>query len=255
LPTTSSGSTSLSRSSQHLKGGYHPAHFDRRLVLRSALGAAILFVGTSIADNRASIEKRVHDYYAGLLEGRVVAYEIDLRRVPELKPASRMTGVRGEENGTIPRGSRVCWIEVEESGRERLLPVTLNVKTVERVPVAALPIEPRTALGSGHVRWEERATTSLGAAQIPSADDLSIGWSKVRIAAGSLLTSSKVAPRPAVMIGEEISLVLRSGAIELRTTGRALEDGRIGERVRVRNLESGVRLNARVTGPKEVELE
>lgn len=53
------------------------------------------------------------------------------------------------------------------------------------------------------------------------------------IEAGEALTTLAVAAPPDVACGEKIVLRVRSGALEIRSEGRLLEDGRVGQPVRV----------------------
>lgn len=175
-----------------------------------------------------------------------MSWETELRRLPELKPEARVIGIHGDDRAEPPRGARVCWLEVVEIGRRRDLPVTLTVHPVERVPIAVGDIAPRTPITPDLVSWQELPTQGFGATHIATESDLQGAWARVRIPAGTVITGRRIAPLPAVVIGQSLKLVIRLGRIEAVADGKALEDGRIGEKIRVLNLVSGSRLRGRL---------
>lgn len=74
-----------------------------------------------------------------------------------------------------------------------------------------------------------------------------------RLPAGTSLCASAVEPVPAVERGARVKLQVRTAAIELSASGRAMEDGHSGERVKVRSG-SGEVLEGIVTGKGEVRI-
>lgn len=54
---------------------------------------------------------------------------------------------------------------------------------------------------------------------------------------------------------QPVTLVFRSGGLTMTAAGEALQDGKVGQAVRVRNSRSKQTLRGTVTGPGEVELE
>ncbi len=53
---------------------------------------------------------------------------------------------------------------------------------------------------------------------------------------------------------EQVKMVARVGALVVTATGEALQDGRLGEIIKVRNIESNANVQGRVTGTGEVEI-
>ncbi|MBE0617101.1 MAG: flagellar basal body P-ring formation protein FlgA, partial [Proteobacteria bacterium] len=60
-----------------------------------------------------------------------------------------------------------------------------------------------------------------------------------RVEAGTDSPTALRAQRPAVQRGDAVQLVAQVGGVTATTVGRALEAGRVGERVRVENIGSG----------------
>ncbi|MGH6799566.1 MAG: flagellar basal body P-ring formation chaperone FlgA [Roseiarcus sp.] len=65
-------------------------------------------------------------------------------------------------------------------------------------------------------------------------------------ASGARDSLSGVANRKLVSNGEEVKLVFSEGGLVIMTTGAALQDGSIGDIVRVRNSDSGVTVSGAV---------
>jgi len=208
-----------------------------------------------VASAPAGVEELVRGYYSGVMHGRAVAYDLQLRRLPELKPNFEIVRIHGEEINETPRGARICWLEVNEGSKLRQLPITVRIRPVERVPVAIADIESRTPLSSEMVVWQNLPTEKLGAAHISRLAELNGAWAKVRIPAGTIITSRRIERMPRVVIGQFIKLVFRVGRIEATAEGKALEDGRVGEKINVLNLVSNVRLRGRVAEDGTVTVE
>ncbi len=192
----------------------------------------ITLIGTP--DRSHEIQSYVKAYYDSLLTGKVVSYEITMKRCPRMAADRfRIEGIRGDDNSAIPRGTRLCWVDVSANGKMKAVPVTLMIKTFERLPVARCDIQPRTVLSDSLIEWRVMASDNLGATRFPTADEIDGLWTKVRITAGRVLTMPRLAPVPSVEIGKELTLVVRNGLVEVKTRGRALEDGYTGQKINV----------------------
>lgn len=74
------------------------------------------------------------------------------------------------------------------------------------------------------------------------------------IAAGEVIAGIALARPYAVRAGDEVSLAVRSGRIEVRGVARAVSSGHLGDIVRVMPPGSRVPSRARIVGPAEVEM-
>ena len=210
----------------------------------------------SATDRSHEIQSYVKAYYDSLLTGKVVSYEITMKRCPRVSTDRfRIIGIHGDENDTIPRGTRLCWVDVSANGKVKTIPVTLMIKTVERLPIARCDIPPRTALSDSLIEWRVMALDNLGAARILTEHEIDGLWTKVRITAGSVLTMPRLAPVPSVEIGEELTLVVRNGLVEVKTRGRALEDGYTGQIISVMIKENKKKLKGMVKADGKVVVE
>lgn len=75
-----------------------------------------------------------------------------------------------------------------------------------------------------------------------------------RLIPGNILKFSDIVSTPHVQVNTNITLHYKSSILELTTEVLALENGFIGDIIRVRNSESGEELNATVTGVSTVEI-
>jgi len=216
--------------------------------------AYILALATlSVISIESEFEAAVTEYYGSLLGGKVSSWEIELKRynIPRGEDFD-IQNVRGESDDQIPRGSRLCWVDMLVNGRKHSIPVTLVVRPTELLPVSTMIISPRTTIVDSMITWKEIETSKLGATKIPQKDELVNYWTKVSIPKGVVIDHRRLRVIPAVVIGQEVSLVSQIGSIEVKIAGKALEDGRVGERIRVQNINSQKRLRGVVMPNKTV---
>ena len=219
------------------------------------INTAIIITLTSLSfiGIEAELEATVRDYYSSLLNERVSSWEMELKRcnIPS-GDEYEILKVRGEDAGQIPRGSRLCWVDILVDGRKHSVPVTLIVRPTELLPVSKMVISPRMTIVDSMVTWKETESTRLGATKIPSKADLINYWTKVTIPKGAVIDHRRLRPIPVVVVGQDVSIVSQVGAIEIKVAGRALEDGRIGERIRVQNKNSEKRLRGVIMPDKTI---
>jgi len=132
--------------------------------------------------------------------------------------------------------------------------VPAQIRVYRPVVVANRALSRGETVAPNDVMLEERDILSPGAPPLLRLED-AIGLSARRaIPANSVLSTSVVEQPVLVHRGDRVSVTSRAGTIAVRTTGEALADGRSGERIRVRNLQSEKIIEATVTGPGTVEV-
>ena len=72
--------------------------------------------------------------------------------------------------------------------------------------------------------------------------------------AGHVILPGDLGPPTLVRRNDVVTMIFRSGALGLRTEGRALGNGGLGERVEIMNLDSRMVVRAMVTGARQVEV-
>ena len=198
------------------------------------------------SDRSAEISAAAIAHYDSLLAGKAVSWQIDVKRCPTVF-GGEIQIVRVEDSErAIPRGTRLCWVAAKVDGRERRIPVTLIVKPMEWLPVAAREITPRETVGDSLVHWSLMESTTLGAAALPESAAIGKTRARARIPAGEIITASRLEPLPELRIGDQVTLIGGKGLVEVRAAGKALEDGQLGERITVLNIASNRRLRGTV---------
>lgn len=122
------------------------------------------------------------------------------------------------------------------------------------VVVAAAPVQANRAMAEADLAQERRTLVDMADA-LPSVD-AAVGQASTR----ALRTGQVVSPRWLVQPlllkrGDSVSIVARNGPIEVQVPGEAMEPGRRGQVVRVRNAGTGKVIRARVVEAGLVEPE
>ncbi|MGH8260686.1 MAG: flagellar basal body P-ring formation chaperone FlgA [Steroidobacteraceae bacterium] len=114
------------------------------------------------------------------------------------------------------------------------------VTVVRREPVLVLrhAVVRQMVLTPQDVTVESRRVTGFTEAYLTSPTQLTGRAVRRTLAAGTVLTVEMLAPDLIVHRGQEVTLVVDAGGIEVRATGRALEDAAAGARIRVANASS-----------------
>lgn len=105
------------------------------------------------------------------------------------------------------------------------------------------------------IRAAEYEVTRLPANAVPARVEL-FDYELVRpLAKGRILTWEDVRLRPAVRRGEVVQVTVSEGALRITMPALALEDARQGERIRLRNVDSGRVISGTVTEDNQVRVD
>lgn len=116
--------------------------------------------------------------------------------------------------------------------------VTVQVEARARVLVADRALPRGTRVRAEDIRSEWRPRSSLPPGRVDDPKRL-VGRRTTRsVPAGAPWRSDLVRDAPAVTRGQVVRLELHHGALRIEATGKARDDGRAGDRVRVLNLDS-----------------
>lgn len=87
-----------------------------------------------------------------------------------------------------------------------------------------------------------------------NVDDISDMVTKRSLRKGRILTPGIISPPKLVKKGESITILAQSGSLTIRVKGRALMDGKKGDRIRVKNVRSKRDLQATVISSGTVQV-
>lgn len=156
----------------------------------------------------------------------------------------------------IQSGLLVFPVDVFLDG-SRVTSVTARASLVvkDRVVVAARDLTRNHVIGPEDVQVVEKSLAGLPPDAPRDAAKI-IGLRTTRpIKSGLVFSGSDLEPPPAVNVRQNVWITVVSGGIRVTAQGVALEEGVVGQTIRVQNLESKRIIIARVTAPGQVFVE
>ncbi len=132
------------------------------------------------------------------------------------------------------------------------VPATVTVRG--KVLVARRHIPRGTLLRMEDFRWEERALTGLPSGYLDNPQMVVGKRLKRPLPLGGILLPSMLDIPPAVERGSLVTILLERPLFTVKAQGKALQKGREGERVRVRNLSSGKVIEGTVAAPGIIQV-
>lgn len=134
----------------------------------------------------------------------------------------------------------------------RRIRVPVVITIYRMVPIAKHGMERGAVLTSDDIAYERRDATRLLDLLPDSLVGLRLAQS---VTAGTPLLKSLLLGSGSVRNGEQVTLVLRSGAIAIRTQARTLQSAEVGRTVKVRRDDTGAVFVGRLTNEKTVVVE
>ncbi len=122
------------------------------------------------------------------------------------------------------------------------------------VPVLVDRLHSKDTISEHDIEWVAFTEKRLREDTVMSAEEL-VGKSPRRvISPGRPIRVSELQAPIVLYRGDLVQMVYNVHNMDIRTMGEAQEDGAIGRLIRVKNLDSGVIVQAVVTGPNRVEV-
>lgn len=122
-----------------------------------------------------------------------------------------------------------------------------------RVPLARRDLAAGETLSTADLEWGRATLTELDVVTQPQqADGLQ---ARAPLRRGQPLPQKRLEAPRLVRRGERVDIVAQDAGVEVRAPGEALDDGRKGETIRVRNRSSGKLVRGQVVGAAEVVAE
>ena len=162
------------------------------------------------------------------------ATERPARESPAGATERRPSGERGNpQRGPLGAGS---------------VPVWFSVKAYRPVLVTQRNRGARDSVDASDFTVEERDVAPLSS--VPLAVDADVSRMRARhaIASGRIVLKEDLEEMPQVLRGQEVTVEVRHGAVEIETSAVALREARLGEPVTLQNPSSHMNYAARVVG-------
>lgn len=237
---------------------------SRTTVLRTAALLAVVLVATGGFPDAAaspSLEERVRTEVKAFTAGAVtmpgdsIAVSVDLPSIDVPLRDVLDTGFELMSSkpvaGTVP--IRVTLYL--KDGTATAFAATARVRIYDTVLVAARRLNRHEVLPEDAVRLERRDVTNLGDAHFTEAGQVAGQRVKRIITPGTLLRGSDIEIIPVVARGSSVMVRVEIGAVTVNSRAKALEDGEIGELIKVQDLTTGKRLVGTVAGERLVVLD
>jgi flagellar basal body P-ring formation protein FlgA len=224
-------------------------------------GAAEVTVRSASSEVRgALVEQVARSALSGWLAQRTSRHHLEavLPQRDFVVPAGQVElSVRGlpESDSMLPR-QRV-WVDVRVAGEfVRSVPVDFAVNAYRDAWVVPVGLARGAVVTPEAMQRKEvdvaRVEHRGAALATASTDDLR---TRRTLAAGEVLAARDVERVPAVARGQRITVLSRNGGLELQASAEALQDGQVGQKVRVKTTGAQEPVLALVVAPGRVEVQ
>ncbi len=232
----------------------------RKLFINLAVTCLSLIVSSSYAasyQSHASIHKAarlalqqhvstLHAQQAEIKPGKLDS-RLKLRRCSKALQASLPERSRGIGKLTV---SVKC-----ADSKPWSLHVPMQVSLYKDVLIAVRPLSRGDLLSADDVVLKRYDLANLPHGYLDNLEQ-SLGMKvKRQVSAGSALTPKMVEKPRIIQKGQRVSIIAQSGSMQVRTQGKALDDGVAGERIGIMNLKSKQKLEGMVTISGEVRVD
>ncbi|MGD8385785.1 MAG: flagellar basal body P-ring formation chaperone FlgA [Desulfobacteraceae bacterium] len=131
----------------------------------------------------------------------------------------------------------------------RRAPVSARIAVTQHVVQASRNIQRGDAVRKDDLRLVRQTTTRRTGDALTSLEEAAGKKAARSIRVGRTLTAAMVEDPPVVEKGSAVTIVAENEILRITTRGEALEDGCHGDRIRVRNLQSGKEIFSTVEAP------
>jgi len=149
---------------------------------------------------------------------------------------------------------RSATIRALVSSEGRILELRAKAEILVDVPVPTRRILPGEVIGEEDLTSIQMPMDRLGDTVATSRDALIGLASRRQLSAGRLIQNSSVGTPVVVQRNKPVSLIYEDGPLQLMARGRALQDGGVGDSVRVMNVASNIVVTGTITGPQTVSV-
>ncbi|HUH36996.1 MAG TPA: flagellar basal body P-ring formation chaperone FlgA [Spongiibacteraceae bacterium] len=170
----------------------------------------------------------------------------------QLAPCDVPLDIRARDGEPL---SRRLTLEVScPSGTRWRIYVPVAVSLSRPVVVALRPLPRGTQVTASDVQLRELDVANIHGSYYLNEQEVVGQVVKRNIRADDVLLHSSLSPPLMVSKGDEVIISAVSNGLQVKVPGTALSDGRAGEQIAVRNRSSQRIIDARVTGPGQVEV-
>jgi len=219
----------------------------RRCAAGAALGSALLALSAAAAEpGEPGIERVARVQAAAEAEIRAELRDVSYAthvRAGDLDPRLRLARCAAPLAAALPPraelGARVAVrVNCPSPGSPWAVYVPVSIESDVNVLVLKVSAVRGARLSAAEVTPETRRVAGLAVGYVTDVATLEHRTLTRPLPAGTALTSDALLADLIVHQGQEVTLIASGPGISVRATGKALQDGREGARVRVQNLNS-----------------
>lgn len=152
-------------------------------------------------------------------------------------------------------GSRNLSVRVQcPSGSRWAVIVPARLDIYDTVAISTQSLNRGQRIRAGDVSFKRTNTSNIARHYLNSLDALIGKELKRSLAAGSVIKQQDIQEPKLIKRGETVLVLAYIGQLTVSSEGKAMNDGRFGQQIRIHNLKSDRIVDARVTGPGEAEV-
>jgi len=233
----------------------HVAYVTAFLFSPICMASSALSQFEDVKDLRAKIDVHAKQYFESIYGSEKFSRDVRLRVSnldPRLKLAKCEDPIKFDIIRPAHRSRNVTVKTTCESVKRWSIYVPLTIEIYDDVVVAARALTRGTIIETEDLQTRRINTASLPLGHVVDYTRL-IGMELKRSTRnGSYLLLSSVEPPRVINKGDAVVLEARHSALSVATKGTALNNGQVGEQIKVRNNRSDRVVDAMVTGPGRV---
>lgn len=219
----------------------------RKFILITFIVAIVCLAGVDAYSQDSSfIETKISDFIK-----KIHNNDVDLN----VKFGNIPTPLRGRPNvksinfAKVPdaKGDGVCLVEIEgKNNRDRSFYVPFRAISKTKVFVLTNSRKKNEVLRPESVTAKETVLNDNKPAYPSKIEDVIGRTLKKDVAAGTVITYSMLDDPVVIQKGEIVNVIAENNKLVVRTKGKAMEKGKVGESIRVRNVQSDKEIFGRV---------
>jgi flagella basal body P-ring formation protein FlgA len=229
--------------------------FYKGIILATLLTLTFPAAATGPAQSLASISEQVENFLLTPYKEQEQAVEV---QVGSLDPRLRLAPCGTElevfqPTGARPLGNTSVGVRCP-APRPWTIYLSATVRVFDQVQVASRPLPRGTILSAADLRSERQDLTTLSGGYETSSARV-VGKQLQRpLRAGEVIPSRALSSALVIKRGEQVSILARQGGMEVASSGIALHNAAMGERLQVRNRSSQKLIEGTVIAAHKIEI-
>jgi len=235
----------------------------KKMTALISLTTALLLLGSGLAQaitTPKTIEQSVQRHVASLLKQHKLTntsqqrVDFSVSKVdPNLRLASCSKPLNLNKNGDKLMGRISIAVRCEGSKPWKIY-VPVTIRAYRKVVTAAVPLARNQALEPALLDLTEKDVSRLTQGYFSSIDAVSGKLLNRPLQLSGVLQPNMIIEPVMIKRGDEVIIIAKTGALLVRSAGVAINDGRLGQQIQVKNKSSKRVVMARVISNKQVQV-